>query len=446
MLLKNYSRGLMGLLVALVMIALSSVGYALEPTDALLASALLVGDIDTAAVSELLEKQGKAFEEFKSANDARLKAVEEKGYAPADTVEKVEKINEELTKLGKEIAEIAKKSNRPGGQNSEAPEVAEHKAAVREFLRKGKADNLRELELKVYRRGSDVDGGYLIDSEMDTEITRIAASQSVIRTLAEVRTIGKSSSKLRVKTSGFAARWTGEGEAGGETDGAKYAGIEITPEEMEAEPWVYNSTLDDFEVDLALDLESEAGIAFGEAEAAAFVNGNGIKKPRGFLSYNNVANASYAWGSVGFIKSGKNGGFADTSPADKLIDLQHALKMRYRTGATMLMNDQTLALVRQMKDGSGQYYMFSLDPTGQSSGFVLGVPVQIDDNMPLIETGSYSIAYANWGRAYRIVDRKGIALIRDNLTEKGTTKFNFRKRVGGGVKNFEAIKLLKFSA
>lgn len=109
------------------------------------------------------------------------------------------------------------------------------------------------------------------------------------------------------------------------------------------------------------------------------------------------------------------------------------------------MADTSLAKVRQIKDGTGHFYLFQLDPTGQFSGLVLGAPVVIDDNMPVIEANSYSIAYANFKRAYRIVDRKGITLIRDNLTTKGTTKFNFRKRVGGGIKNFEAIKLMKFA-
>ena len=111
----------------------------------------------------------------------------------------------------------------------------------------------------------------------------------------------------------------------------------------------------------------------------------------------------------------------------------------------LVMNDTTLSLVRQFKDASGAYYLFNPDATGEFGGFVLGKPVSVDDNMTAIAANSYSIAYANWKRAYRIVDRKGITLIRDNLTSKGTTKFNFRKRVGGGIKNYEAIKLMKFA-
>lgn len=399
-------------------------------------------------LEDLLQKQGQAFEEFKTANDARLKAIEQKGYAPADLVGKVEEINKALSQLGKEITEVAKKASRPtsAGGGEVKPEIAEHKSAFRDlFLRKGNDHGLSALERKAYQMGSDVDGGYLVDEEMAAEIDRVAKTVSTVRDLADVRTIGKASFEFRVKTAGMAARWVGEGEAGGETTNAKYAKIEIYAEEMECEPWVYNTTLEDADIDLVGDLTEEAGTSFGDAEGAAFVSGNGVKKPRGFLSYDIAANASYAWGSVGYIASGGAGAFASSNPGDNIIDLLHSLKATYRNGATMLMADTTLAALRKIKDGSGSFYLFNPDPTGEFAGIVLGKPVVVDDNVPVIAANSYSIAYANWKRAYRIVDRRGITLIRDNITAKGTTKFNFRKRVGGGIRNFEAIKLMKFA-
>lgn len=409
---------------------------------------LAIGEVDVPGLADLLKKQGTAFEEFKRANDDRLKAIEAKGYAPADVVEKVEKINNDLTELGKQIADVAKKSNRPAaGDGSESAEQAEYKSAFREsFLRKGDASGLKDLERKAFQSGSDVDGGYFIDEEMEMEVDRIAATVSPMRALADVRVIGSKGLEFRAKTSGMAARWVGEGEAGGETANPKYAKLEILAEEMEAEPWVYNNALDDADFDVVADITDEAGIAFGEAEGAAFISGNGIKKPRGILTYDIAANASYAWGKIGYIASGGAGAFAASNPGDNIIDLLHSLKSVYRTGATLLMADTTLAAVRKIKDGSGNFYLFNPDATGKFAGFVLGAPVEIDDNMPVVAANSYSIAYANFKRAYRIVDRKGIALIRDNLTTKGTTKFNFRKRVGGGIRNYEAIKLMKFAA
>ena len=419
------------------------------PVEASALGLLAIGDTENvgAELKDLILKQGNAFEEFKKTNDALIKDKAD-GKAVSDLEAKLAQINTDMSQFGKDITELAKKANRPqAGANGElSQEAAEYKNAFRTFIRKGDANGLAALEKKVFQRGSDIDGGYLIEGEMDTAIDRIAATVSTVRTLADVRAIGKESLSSRTKTSGTAARWVGEGEAGGETTNPKYAKIEIVAEEMEIEPWAYNSALEDADFDVVSDLITEAGIGFGEGESSAFVTGNGVKKPRGFLTYDVVANASYAWGKTGYIASGGAGAFAASNPGDNIIDLLHSLKAAYRNGAVLVMADTTLAALRKIKDGSGNFYLFNPDPTGEFAGLVLGKPVVIDDNMPVIAADSYSIAFANWQRAYRIVDRKGITLIRDNLTEKGTTKFNMRKRVGGGIKNFEAIKLMKFAA
>jgi HK97 family phage major capsid protein len=177
----------------------------------------------------------------------------------------------------------------------------------------------------------------------------------------------------------------------------------------------------------------------------ALITGNGVGKPRGIAGYSNVANASYAWGSVGYIASGKSAAFASVAPGDKIIDLQHALPAQYRPGAVFLTNNATLAAARQIKDGSGSYYLWQPDPLAGFGGRFLGSPVEIDDNLAALGAGSISMAYGNFQRAYTVVNRAGTSVIRDNLTAKGKTKFNFRRRIGGGITNFEAVKLMRFA-
>ena len=440
-------------LLCLIPAVASAFGYHLHP-EAMVAGASLLAVGDTEAVGieikQLLQRQGEAFNEFKKTNDEILKNKAE-GKAVADLEAKLSKIETDLTQFGNDIMDIAKKQNRPAAPGSDTltAEQQEYKTAFRKnFMRKGDTSGLRELERKAFTIVSDVDGGYLIDEEMDREIDRVATVVSAMRTVADVRSIGKASIEMNVKTSGTAATWVNApaGEAGGETPNPKYAQIEIYAEEMEIEPWARNSSLEDTDFDIEADVAMEAGIGFGQGEAAAFISGDGVKKPRGILTYPIVANASYAWGNLGYIASGGAGAFAASNPGDNVIDLLHSLRSQYRNGAKLMMADTTLAALRKLKDGSGNFYLFNPDATGQFPGFVLGVPVVIDDNMPAIAANSYSIAYGNFQRGYRIVDRKGIALIRDNLTLKGTTKFNFRKRVGGGVRHFEAIKLMKFAA
>lgn len=396
----------------------------------------------------LIEDQGRAWEEFKSANDARLAAIESKGYAPADVVEKVGTINADVIRLTGEISDIMKKMNRPGrasGEKTLTPDEQEHKDALARYLRDGKDAGLHDLERKAMSSGSDPDGGYVIDSEMDSAIDRIAGTISGMRSVANVRTIGSASYKKLVKTRGVSGGWLAEAATSSESTEPQYAQLEIVAHKMYAEPWVPNEMLEDAIYDLEMDLADEAGITFGETEGAAFITGTGVGSPRGIAAYTSVANASYAWGSVGYIASGAAGAFATSAPADKFIALQHALRAQYRPGAAWLMNDSTLGTARQMKDGSGAYYLWNPDPAAGFGGRFLGSPVVIDDNVADIAANSLSVFYGNFRRAYTIVDRRGIAVIRDPFTKKGVTKFHFSRRVGGGIVNFEALKAMKFA-
>ncbi|TWG98117.1 HK97 family phage major capsid protein [Ochrobactrum sp. J50] len=195
-------------------------------------------------------------------------------------------------------------------------------------------------------------------------------------------------------------------------------------------------------------LAEEVAIEFAEQEGAAFAHGDGINKPRGILAYDTVANASHAWGKIGFVASGKADGFvaatASANPADCLIDLYYALKSGYRNGASWLMSDATMNTVRKFKDAEGAYVW--APPSGPAQvATILGKPVHTDDNMPAVAANAFPVAFGDFGRAYLIVDRIGIRVLRDPYTAKPNVLFYTTKRVGGGVVNFEALKLLKVS-
>lgn len=403
--------------------------------------------MDLMELKSLAEQQGAAFEEFKKTNDEIL-AKKANGEQVGELEQKLSTINTDMESIRVKMSEIEKRSGRPGfggeaGNNEERK--AEYKSAFNGFARDGDDSALIGIHRKAMNTGSDPDGGYLVIPEMDASIDRVVPTVSAFYNLASRITIGTNKWSKRVKTSGMSARRIAEGGAGGESTNPKYAKIEVEVFDMEVEPWVYNDTLEDADIDLEMDLTDEAGIAFAELMAAEFITGTGNGECRGILGYTEVANASYAWGNVGYIASGLSGGFTTSAPADKVIDLQHALKQQYRSGASWLMADSTLGRMRQFKDGSGNYYLWNPDPTAGPGGRFLGSPVVVDDNMPAIGAGSFSVGYGNWQRAYKIVERRGTRLIRDNITSKGTTKFNFTRRIGGGVYNFEAYKLMKFA-
>jgi HK97 family phage major capsid protein len=399
----------------------------------------------------LIEAQGRAFEEFKAANDKKLEMIEKGQVAPADLEEKLKKIDDDLNVKFKaiqaELAEAKRPKLSPEGKDV-SPEVMEYREALNEYLRTGKAKaDLEDLQKKALSGMSDPNGAYFLDEERDSQIDRIASTQSTFLSLAGNVTIGARSYKKLVKTRGVAGGWQGlETEAPGETTAPQWAEIEIIPQTVYAEPHAPNDLLEDSVYNLEADLMQEAGITFGELEGDAGLNGDGIKKLRGMLTHTVVANASYAWGSLGYVASGADGDFASSNPGDNIINLQHALKQQYRNGAVMLMADSTLSKVRQIKDGSGNFYLFNPDASGGFAGAVLGSPVAIDDYMPAIDSDTYSIAYGNFARGYKVVRRRGVTLIRDIYTKKGFVKYYMTRRTGGDIVNFEAIKLMKFAA
>lgn len=245
--------------------------------------------------------------------------------------------------------------------------------------------------------------------------------------------------------------WVAEREARPILANAPLNMIRIPLNENYANIPVTQKLLDDAGYDVGQFVLEETGLSFGEDEAVEFTTGDGVKKPRGFLTYPTAitADAARPFGTIQFIKTGVNGGFAvpttTVSPGDVLADTFYAMRTAYRRNATWLMNSLTAAVVRKMKDAQGRFIWTDALQTGQPP-MLLGRPVEIEENMPDIATGAFSIALADWRRAYVVVDRPGIKTLRDPFTSKPNVLFYSYVRVGGGLRDSRAIKFVQFSA
>lgn len=401
-------------------------------------------------LKETIQALGKAFDAFKAENDARLKEIEKKGAADPLLTEKVDKINADIAQISAlkkqlDTLETAVAQGQfPGGGKNELDRVkAQHKDAFAKFFRKGAEGGLRDLEIQAgLSTLSDPDGGFLVPEDYEQAIDRVALSVSAMRRLATVRTIGTDTYKKLVNQGGASSGWVGEKGARAETNTPTLTEIAINTKEIYAMPAATQTLLDDSRVDIAGWLADEVSIEFSEQESEAFIHGNGVEQPKGIAAYAMAANSSYVWGKVGYITSGNASLVNDL---DKLIDLQHALKPVYRNGAAWLMNDATLATIRKMKDGDGNYIWVPGLKDG-APDTLLGKPVEIDDNVDDIGNGKYPIFFANFKRAYLIIDRQGVRVLRDPYTSKPYVLFYTTKRVGGGIVMYEAIKALKVSA
>jgi HK97 family phage major capsid protein len=388
-----------------------------------------------------------AFEAFKETNDRRLGELESKLTADVVTRDKMDRISRAMDEQKRLIDQMALKKARPAlGRSDEASlETVEHKAAFEAYIRKGDEQALRELEAKAFSIGSSSDGGYLVPNETDSEIGRRLSVVSPIRAMASVRQVSGAVLKKPFALSGMATGWVAETAARPQTTTPQLAELSFPTMELYAMPAATAALLDDAAVDIENWIASEVDIAFGEQEGTAFVSGDGTNKPKGFLSYTNVAESAWSWGNIGYIATGASGAFKASGPSDTLIDAIYALKAGHRQAASFVMNRKTQAEIRKFKDADGNYLWRPPAVAGQQAS-LMGFPIAEAEDMPDIAANSMAIAFGNFAAGYLVVDRTGVRVLRDPYSAKPYVLFYTTKRVGGGVQNFEAIKLIKFSA
>ena len=389
----------------------------------------------------------RLFEEFKAANEARLAELEGRG---GDVVseQKVNRINAVLDAHQRQLDEIHLKSARPAlGRDTGAPTSAaqrEHKSAFLDYVRSGESGGLRQLETKALSAGSNPDGGYLVPDEIEHEIGRRLAAISPIRGIAGVRQVGGSVYKKPFMTTGPSVGWVGETAARPQTASPVLDELSFPTMELYAMPAATASLIEDSVVNIEEWLAGEVEQVFAEQEGAAFVNGDGVNKPKGFLSYNKVDNGAWSWGNIGYVPTGAAGAFPAADASDVLVDLIYSVKAGYRQNSNFVMNRRTQAAIRKFKDGNGNYLW---QPPAQVGGraTLMSFPVVEAEDMPDIGAGSFPIGFGDFRRGYLIVDRAGVRVLRDPFSAKPYILFYTTKRVGGGVQDFDAIKLLKFA-
>ncbi len=295
--------------------------------------------------------------------------------------------------------------------------------------------------------GSDPDGGYLVPKTVSSRIIQRIFETSNLRALATVETIGGKELEIPRDEGEFGfGGWVGETQAPSETSTSQLGVSKIFAHEMFAEPRVTQNMLEDAGLDIEAWVGNKVGERMGRIEASAFFTGDGVNKPRGLLSYGNWATS----GADGHLENGKieqiiSGG-ATAITADAFYNLVFALKDYYTQNANFLMKRTTVRDAMKLKDGQGNYLWQMGDIKGGQPATILGFAVNRCEDMPAIAAGSLPVAFGDFKAAYTIVDRLGLTLLRDNLTAKPYVKFYNRRRVGGDVVNFEAVKLMVTSA
>ncbi|PCD75875.1 phage major capsid protein [Pseudothioclava arenosa] len=327
-----------------------------------------------------------------------------------------------------------------------ATEEAPHQKAFAAYLRSGDDDGLRGLTLegKALNTAVAAEGGYLVDPQTAATIQGVLRSTASIRSIANVVNVEATSYDVLVDHSELGSGWATETAALTETATPQIERVSIPLHELAAMPKASQRLLDDSAFDVETWLAKRIAEKFARAEAAAFVNGDGVDKPTGFLTHSKVANDIWAWGSLGYVATGANGDFSGANPADAIVDLVYALDAEYRANASFVMNSKTAGAVRKMKDADGRFLWTDGLQAGEPAR-LMGYPVVIAEDMPDIAADATAIAFGDFGAGYTVAERPEMRVLRDPFSAKPHVIFYASKRVGGDVSDFAAIKLLKFA-
>lgn len=434
-----------------------------------------------ATIAEAITKIGTAFEEYKKTNDLRIEAIK-KGQPTGDLEAKLAKMDDHIDALAETKAKLEKleaKLARPGalaggeGEKRESKEELDYKQALFSWIRNPsdpeRRDSLyraaKEIK-KLQARGADDDaewskmletrstqtvvgtsaaGGYALPKTIEQQIARLSLDISPIRQIATVRQVGTTDYHELFDVNGTAFEWLGEGDTRNQTNTSDLAEIVPTFGMASAKPQASEESLDDLFFDVEGWLTMAAAEAIAQGEGAAYVSGNGTKKPTGFLSGPtpvSTADASRAFGTLQYIAGGQAS--AMPTSADVFFDMVYGIRARYRPNARWVTSKLVLAALRKYKDTTNQYLWQPALTAGQPSTF-LGYAITEAEDMPAVAANAFPLAFGDFKEGYLIADRVGMRITRDEITTPGFVKFYVRKRTGGKLRNTQAIKLLKIA-
>jgi HK97 family phage major capsid protein len=421
-------------------------------------------------VRQMQDKILGILQDERKANDDRLKGIE-KRFDDVVTQERLKRIqdafDEHKSALDARLVEMqraARAEAKADGQDRDQrlKDLRDFERGAQDlWFRKGDASLIyksaaeaERLELKDMTSVVASDGGYMVMPEQEAEFLDIVLEMSPMRDICRVTNIGTRELEIPVNRKGLNVAWIGELQTRTATNTPTLSKRKFTAHELYAYPTVTKALLEDAMFDVEAFIFEEGAEAFAQEENRCFVEGTGVEQPRGFLTHSTTAVGSYTatiWDSLSVRGTGASGAFATptttTGAADALINLVFDLKPIYRSAATWVMNRRVQAAVRLLKDVDGRYLT---ETHGGINGTplytsLLGFPIVEMDEMPDIGAGTLSVALGDFARGYQIVDRIGVEIDRDDKTAPGFVKFPMRRRVGGDVRDFHAIKLLQFS-
>ena len=402
----------------------------------------------TEEVKSIINELASTFEDFKEENAKRLKEIELKGSADSILEEKVDKMSDAIAKMAEnrqkiEIQEKALAEAQTKLENLERiisrpstgiqkKDVNMQMKAFDSWLRKGQID---DMEKKALYESDDTLGGFYAPTEFVADLIKGVTEISPIRSIARVRTTSSRGIDVPKRTGQFSAEWVAETATRSETTGYTTGLFQIDAHELYALVDISQAMLEDTAFDLENEMSIEFADQFAKAEGTAFVSGTSVGKPQGFTD---------STAGVGSTNSGASA----LLTANGIMDLMYAIKSEYTKNAVFVMSRGTFGAVLKLEDTVGQkIFVNSMSYVAGAPDTIMGKRFILAEDMPAVGSGTKPIAYGDFSRAYTIVDRVNLSVMRDPYSQatSGNIRYVARRRVGGAVVLAEAIRLQNIS-
>lgn len=428
-----------------------------------------------AEVLRAIQNQGEAFEAYQQTNDERLQAVKEgKDGLAAELEQKLAKINKDLNQWGElktqlereiefqreRIEMLEAKASNPGMTAHEQLND-EYKDVFTEWIRAKGHSAVHESQMQALGKkaakefkdvtiGSDLGGGFAVPEDIARQIEKLELIFSPVRRLVKVVNTSTSDYKELVSLRGAASGWVGESGTRSATASPTLRQRTPTHGELYAYPQVSEWALDDIFFNVDEWLSNEIADEFALQEGQAVIDGSGVQRPTGLL--NTTPTLGEDFGSplrdadaFEYVVSDTDVDASPSTPgirADNLLDLVYKLRTPYRARAVWVMNSTTTGAVRKLKTSDGVYHWQPGLSMGQPDR-LLGYPIETWEQMPDVGAGNFPIGFGDWARAYVLVNRVGLRITRDNISNPGFVRFYVRRREGGTVLNNDSAKFLR---
>lgn len=396
-------------------------------------------------INELREKRNKAwaaakaFVETKRDNDGLLSEEDAKTYSEME--QKVKDYSAEIERMESMLAmdaQLSRPTTAPitekpmnSGNIDGKPKSGRASDAYKTDMLKALRTNFRTVS-NVLSEGIDADGGYLVPEEYDSRLIDGLTEENIFRKLGTtITTSGER--KINIAGTKPAAAWIDEGETLTFGD-ATFSQINLDAHKLHVAVKVTEELLYDNAFNLENYIITQFSKALANAEEDAFFNGDGVGKPLGIFAEN-------GGGEVGVTAAS-----ATAITADEIINLVYSLKRPYRKNAKFLMNDQTIAALRKLKDNN-QAYLWQPSAQAGEPDRLFGYEVLTSPYIPTIAGGAPVIAFGDFSY-YNIGDRgtRSFAELKELFAGNGMVGFVAKERVDGKLVLPEAVKILKMKA